>query len=132
MSKKYSSDNIENRIRDPPVCSAVPQPLRHRVPRTHTYIHVSIYQLSQYQQVIQKHKKMLSRLNYRQDSIAVTTKFYLFLVIYKLTISNHMESLKHLLYRLVVPRIQLGTLLRSRYSRETTLMMIAKVIETCW
>jgi hypothetical protein len=29
---KNSNDTIENRSRDPPVCSAVPQPLRHRVP----------------------------------------------------------------------------------------------------
>jgi hypothetical protein len=33
MSMKNSSDTIGNRSRDLPVCSAVPQPLRHRVPR---------------------------------------------------------------------------------------------------
>jgi hypothetical protein len=32
MSIKISSDTIGNRSRDLPVCSAVPQPLRHRVP----------------------------------------------------------------------------------------------------
>jgi hypothetical protein len=32
MSMKKSSDTIGNRSRDLPVCSAVPQPLRHRVP----------------------------------------------------------------------------------------------------
>jgi hypothetical protein len=32
MSMKKSSDTIGNRTRDLPVCSAVPQPLRHRVP----------------------------------------------------------------------------------------------------
>jgi hypothetical protein len=31
MSMK-NSDTIRNRVRDLPVCSAVPQPLRHRVP----------------------------------------------------------------------------------------------------
>jgi hypothetical protein len=31
MSTKNSNDTIENRSRDIPVCSAVPQPLRHRV-----------------------------------------------------------------------------------------------------
>jgi hypothetical protein len=32
MSMKKSSDTIGNRTRELPVCSAVPQPLRHRVP----------------------------------------------------------------------------------------------------
>jgi hypothetical protein len=32
MSTKNSNDTIGNRSRDLPVCSAVPQPLRHRVP----------------------------------------------------------------------------------------------------
>jgi hypothetical protein len=32
MSMKNSSDTIRNRTRDLPVCSAVPQTLRHRVP----------------------------------------------------------------------------------------------------
>jgi hypothetical protein len=32
MSMKKSSDTIGNQIRDLPVCSAMPQPLRHRVP----------------------------------------------------------------------------------------------------
>jgi hypothetical protein len=32
MSMKKSSDIIGNRVRDLSVCSAVPQPLRHRVP----------------------------------------------------------------------------------------------------
>jgi hypothetical protein len=32
MSKKDSNDAIGNRTRDFPVCSAVPQPMRHRVP----------------------------------------------------------------------------------------------------
>jgi hypothetical protein len=32
MSLKKSSDTFGNRTRDLPVCSAVPQPLRHRVP----------------------------------------------------------------------------------------------------
>jgi hypothetical protein len=32
MSMKNTSDTIGNRSRDLPVCSAVPQPLRHRVP----------------------------------------------------------------------------------------------------
>jgi hypothetical protein len=32
MSMKNSSDTIANRTRDLPVCSAVPQPLCHRVP----------------------------------------------------------------------------------------------------
>jgi hypothetical protein len=31
---KKSSDTIGNRTRDLPVCSAVPQPLRHRLPAT--------------------------------------------------------------------------------------------------
>jgi hypothetical protein len=31
MSMKNSNDTIGNRSRDLPVCSAVPQPLRHRV-----------------------------------------------------------------------------------------------------
>jgi hypothetical protein len=36
---KNSSDIIGNRSRDLPVCSAVPQPLRHRLPhiKQHTY-----------------------------------------------------------------------------------------------
>jgi hypothetical protein len=34
MSMKNSNDTIGNRSRDLPVCSAVPQPLRHRVPPT--------------------------------------------------------------------------------------------------
>jgi hypothetical protein len=33
---KKSSDTIGNRNRDLPVCSAVPQPLRHHVPRSAT------------------------------------------------------------------------------------------------
>jgi hypothetical protein len=33
MSMKNSNDTIGNRFRDLPVCSAVPQPLRHRVPQ---------------------------------------------------------------------------------------------------
>jgi hypothetical protein len=33
MSKKNFNDTIENRSRDLPICSAVLQPLRHRVPR---------------------------------------------------------------------------------------------------
>jgi hypothetical protein len=33
MSMKKSHDTIGNRSRDLPVCSAVPQPLRHRVPQ---------------------------------------------------------------------------------------------------
>jgi hypothetical protein len=32
MPMKNSNDTIGNRSRDLPVCSAVPQPLRHRVP----------------------------------------------------------------------------------------------------
>jgi hypothetical protein len=32
MSMKKSGDTIGSRTRDLPVCSAVPQPLRHRVP----------------------------------------------------------------------------------------------------
>jgi hypothetical protein len=34
MSMKNSNDTIGNQSRDLPVCSAVPQPLRHRVPHT--------------------------------------------------------------------------------------------------
>jgi hypothetical protein len=37
MSIKNSNDTIGNRSRDLPVCSAVPQPLRHRVPQVHIY-----------------------------------------------------------------------------------------------
>jgi hypothetical protein len=33
MSMKNSNDTMGNRSRDLPVCSAVPQPLRHRVPQ---------------------------------------------------------------------------------------------------
>jgi hypothetical protein len=33
MSMKKSSDTIVNRTRDLPICSAVPQLLRHRVPQ---------------------------------------------------------------------------------------------------
>jgi hypothetical protein len=36
MSIKNSNDTIGNRSRDLPVCSAVPQPLRHRVPHSVT------------------------------------------------------------------------------------------------
>jgi hypothetical protein len=32
MAMKKSSDTLGNRTRNLPVCSAVPQPLRHRVP----------------------------------------------------------------------------------------------------
>jgi hypothetical protein len=32
MSMKNSNDTVRNQSRDLPVCSAVPQPLRHRVP----------------------------------------------------------------------------------------------------
>src|SRR5215510_7668716 len=40
MSMKNSNDTIENRSRDLPVCSAVPQPLRYRVPpKVHYRIH---------------------------------------------------------------------------------------------
>jgi hypothetical protein len=35
MSMKISNDTIGNRSRDLPVCSAVPQPLRHCVPPLH-------------------------------------------------------------------------------------------------
>jgi hypothetical protein len=35
MSMKKSTDTIGNRTRDLPVCSAVPEPLRHRVPRSY-------------------------------------------------------------------------------------------------
>jgi hypothetical protein len=34
MSMENSNDTIENRSRDLPVCSTVPQPLRHRVPHS--------------------------------------------------------------------------------------------------
>jgi hypothetical protein len=34
MLMKNSNDTIGNRSRDLPVCSAVPQPLRHRVPQS--------------------------------------------------------------------------------------------------
>jgi hypothetical protein len=37
MSMKNSSDTIGNRSHDLPVCSAVPQPLRHQVPHTWTH-----------------------------------------------------------------------------------------------
>jgi hypothetical protein len=44
---KNSSDTIGNRYRDLPVCSAVPQPLHHRVPwcpnNTDIYIYIYIY-----------------------------------------------------------------------------------------
>jgi hypothetical protein len=36
---KNSNDTIGNRTRDLPVCNAVSQPLRHRVPRLHTGPH---------------------------------------------------------------------------------------------
>jgi hypothetical protein len=36
MSMKNSSDTIGNKSSDLPVCSAVPQPLRHRVPHSST------------------------------------------------------------------------------------------------
>jgi hypothetical protein len=38
MSVKNSNDTIVNRSRDFPVCSAVPQPLHHRVPYQKTGI----------------------------------------------------------------------------------------------
>jgi hypothetical protein len=38
MSNKNSSDTIGNQSCDLPVCSAVPQPLRHRMPLHKTYI----------------------------------------------------------------------------------------------
>jgi hypothetical protein len=39
---KNSNDNIGNRSRDLPVCSAVPQPLRHRVPRSADYTYKNV------------------------------------------------------------------------------------------
>jgi hypothetical protein len=38
MSTKNSNDTIGNRFRDLPVCSSVPQPLHHRVPRQVTVV----------------------------------------------------------------------------------------------
>jgi hypothetical protein len=37
MSMKNSSDTIRNRTRDLPVCSTVPQPVRHRVPPFYSF-----------------------------------------------------------------------------------------------
>jgi hypothetical protein len=39
MSMKKSSDTIENQTSDIPVCSGVPQPLRHRVPPLRKVMH---------------------------------------------------------------------------------------------
>jgi hypothetical protein len=38
MPVKNSNNTIGNRSRDLPVCSEVPQPLRHRVPPKYTYM----------------------------------------------------------------------------------------------
>jgi hypothetical protein len=54
MSMKNSSDTIGNRSRDLPVCSAVPQPLRHRVPLSNT----------------QTHQNYLGNFNFSQSSLA--------------------------------------------------------------
>jgi hypothetical protein len=43
MPKKNSSDTIGNRFRDLQVCTAVPQLLRHRVPRIYIYIYIYVY-----------------------------------------------------------------------------------------
>jgi hypothetical protein len=40
---KNSNDTIGNRSRDLPVCSALPQPLRHRVPPNATVGYLKIY-----------------------------------------------------------------------------------------
>jgi hypothetical protein len=40
--KKFS-DTIGNRTRDVPVCSAVPQPLRHRVPPAIAITYISLH-----------------------------------------------------------------------------------------
>jgi hypothetical protein len=42
MSMKNSSDTIGNRSPDLPVSSAVPQPLRHRVPPNYTWHYIFI------------------------------------------------------------------------------------------
>jgi hypothetical protein len=47
MSMKNSNDTIGNRSHDLPVCSAVPQPLRHRVPhkkkkKTNSNVHIYV------------------------------------------------------------------------------------------
>jgi hypothetical protein len=42
MSMKNSSDTIWNRTRDLPICSAVPQQLRHRVPQIVMYTRFSV------------------------------------------------------------------------------------------
>jgi hypothetical protein len=42
MSMKISSDTIRNRTRNLPVCSAVPQPLRHRVLIYYYYCYILI------------------------------------------------------------------------------------------
>jgi hypothetical protein len=51
MSLKKSSDTIANRTRDLPVCSAVPQPLRHCVLRVTTVQNTHQMKQSQYNQV---------------------------------------------------------------------------------
>jgi hypothetical protein len=46
MSMKNSSDTIGNRSHDLPVCSTVPQPLRHRQARHYYHIKVYVYKIS--------------------------------------------------------------------------------------
>jgi hypothetical protein len=41
MSMKKSSTTIGNRTRDLPVCSAMPQPLRHRVPQNRQHLNIN-------------------------------------------------------------------------------------------
>jgi hypothetical protein len=42
MSMKNSNDTIGNRSLDLPVCSAVPQPLHHRLPRSKISVNLMI------------------------------------------------------------------------------------------
>jgi hypothetical protein len=67
MSVKNYSDTIGNRSRDLPVCSAVPQPPRHRVPPESIKVHEKI--------------RMPYRIPFGSQSTAVYTKCY---TIYKI------------------------------------------------
>jgi hypothetical protein len=49
MSMKKSSDTIGNRSRDPPVCRAVPQPLRYRAPHINISRDVKLFNSNFYE-----------------------------------------------------------------------------------
>jgi hypothetical protein len=75
MSMKKSSDTIGNRNSDLPVRSAVPQPLRHRVPHIYTIAFIN-----------PRLVKMIERYNACYNNITIHTEYKIKLNILRLNL----------------------------------------------